>query len=230
MWYRLASVEYGFFLADRHGDAVRSGVVDAVLAPLEIPLTPGGDDGDIGLEGVGGQFEAHLIVAFTGGAMGDGVGALLFGDVDHGPGDQRPGERGAEQVVALVDRSRAQHRKDVVTDERFAEIDRVGLAGAGGERLLSRLFDLFSLADVGGESDDLCPVARLEPVQDYRGVEPTRIGQYHLVDLGSSPCGHGSSNMKRSGRCASLAPLPIGAAGGRLIGVGYGWKSGSQWS
>ena len=49
------------------------------------------------------QLEAHLVVALAGGAVGDRVGAFRARDLHLGLGDERPRDRGAEQVGALVD-------------------------------------------------------------------------------------------------------------------------------
>src|SRR5690606_13682946 len=135
------------------------------------------------LEGVGAELEAYLVVALAGGAVGDGVGALGARDLDHLLGDQRARERGAQQVVPLVDGAGAQHGEHELLDELAAQVDRVGAYGAGGERLDARLLDLLALADVGGEGHHLGAVRLLDPVEDHRGVEPARVGEHHLLDL-----------------------------------------------
>ena len=103
-------------------DLVLLGEVDQVGARLELPFAPGRDDLDVGVERIGGELEAHLVVALAGGAVGDRVGAGLVRDLDQALGDQRPGDRGAEQVDALVERVHAEHREDEVADEFLAQI------------------------------------------------------------------------------------------------------------
>ena len=88
----------------------------------EVPFAPGRDHGDVGLQGVIGELEADLVVALAGGAVGDGVGADLLGDLDLLLGDQRPGDRGAEQVLALVLGVGPEHREDVVAHELVAQV------------------------------------------------------------------------------------------------------------
>ena len=68
---RLAALVLG------HRDLVRLGEVDEVGAALEAPLAPGRDHLDVGVQRIGGEFEAHLVIALAGGAMGDGIGAGL---------------------------------------------------------------------------------------------------------------------------------------------------------
>ena len=158
------------------------GVLDQLRARAEIPFAPGRDHPDRGVESVGAELEADLVVALAGGAMGDRIGADLVRDLDQPLGDQRPRDRGAEQIAALVERVGAEHREDVVGDEGLAQIldvDRrsahhLGL-GAGG-------LELLALAEVGGEGHHLAAIAVLQPAQDHRGVEPAGIGQHDLVD------------------------------------------------
>jgi hypothetical protein len=84
-------------LGDR--DLVLLGEGDQLLARAQIPFAPGRDDIDVGLQRIGGQLEADLVVALAGGAMRDRVGADLLGDLDQLLGDQRAGDRGAQQIL-----------------------------------------------------------------------------------------------------------------------------------
>ena len=117
--------------------------------------------------------------------MADRVGADLAGDLDLLLGDQRPRDRGAEQVLALVERVGAEHREHVVADELLAQIldEDVLLLDAEQQRLLARRRQLLALAEVGGEGDDLAAVGGLQPFQDDRGVEPAGIGEHDLLDV-----------------------------------------------
>ena len=54
--------------------------------------------------------------------MGHRVGALLLGDLDLLLGDQRPRDRGAQQIDAFIERIGAEHREDIVADEFLAQI------------------------------------------------------------------------------------------------------------
>ena len=62
------------------------GVVEEVVAACEARIefgdAPGGDDADAGLQGVEGEFEADLVVAFAGAAVGDGGAGFFLGDAD----------------------------------------------------------------------------------------------------------------------------------------------------
>ncbi len=143
----------------------------------------GGDHFDVGLQRIITQFEAHLVVALAGGAMGDGVGAHFLRDLDLLLGDQRPRDGGAQQIDALIDRIGAEHRKHESRTNSSAHIldEDVLRLDAQQQRLLAGGFDLLALAEVGGEGHDLGAIFGLQPFEDDRRVQATRIGQHHLL-------------------------------------------------
>lgn len=87
-------------------DTLLGGVVEQIAAALEGIVefgdTPWGNDLDGGLEGVEGQLEADLVVAFAGAAVRDELAALGLCNCDLGSGDDWSGERGSEEVDVLV--------------------------------------------------------------------------------------------------------------------------------
>jgi hypothetical protein len=54
----------------------------------QVPVAPGRDDLDVGVERIGREFEPHLVIALAGRAVADGVGAGFGGDLDQTLGDQ----------------------------------------------------------------------------------------------------------------------------------------------
>src|SRR5262249_2156453 len=103
-------------------------------------------------------------------------------DLHLAPRDERTGDRGAEEVLVLVDGSGTEHREDVVPDELLPQVldDRLArprLAGTLGEPR-----ELRALPDVGPERDDLRAVALDQPAKDDRGVEPARVRQHNPAD------------------------------------------------
>jgi hypothetical protein len=168
---------------DRNRDVVASGEFDQGRPGIELPLAPGCEYPEVGRERRVGQLEADLVVALPGCAVGHRVRALPGGDLDLRAGDQRPRDRGAEEVGALVDRVRAEHREDEVAHELLAEIHDVNGRGPGAERLLADRHELLALAEVGAEGDHVAAVALDQPPQDHRGVEPARVREDDALRL-----------------------------------------------
>ena len=170
------------------GDLVGLGEFQQLGARGQIPEPPRRDDLDLGVERIGRQLEAHLIIALAGCAMADGIGAGHRCNLDQPLGDQGPRDRGAEQIQPLVKRIGAEHRENEIAHEFLAQIfdedvrlrdtQHLGL-GAGG-------FQLFALTQIGGEGHDLATIFGLQPFQDDRGVEAAGIGKNNLFR-----CGHG---------------------------------------
>jgi hypothetical protein len=133
-------------LGDR--DLMPLGEFDQPRARGEIPFAPRRDHLHVRLECIIGELEPHLVVALAGGAMGDRIGADLVGDLDLLLGDQRPCDRGAEQVLALVKGVGAEHREHVVAHELLAQIldEDVLRFDAEQQRLVARGRELLALA------------------------------------------------------------------------------------
>ncbi len=111
-------------------DAVLGSVRDRVFAAPDVPLAPRSDHRKIGSEGGVGELEPHLVVALARAAMRQRVGADLARDLDLTLCNQWPGDCGAEQVLAIVNRPGAEHRPDVVANELLAKILDVTLGRA----------------------------------------------------------------------------------------------------
>src|SRR5690606_32907265 len=132
-------------------DLVLGGIVHQLLARQQVPFAPGSDDFDARLERIGAQFETHLVVTLAGGAVGNGVSAGFVGDFDQTLGDQRTGNRSAQQVFAFVDGVGAEHRIDEITHELFAQVVDVDFLDTHGLSLGAGRLDLFALTEVSGE-------------------------------------------------------------------------------
>src|SRR5262249_48553219 len=133
-------------------------------------------------------------------------------------GDQRTRDGRAEQVLALVDGSGAEHRKDEVAHELLAQVLDDALHRAGGARLGVETVELLGLPQVGAEGDDLRLVAVDEPAQDDRGVEAAGIGEHDAAHGGAHDAvallAHGAgANQEATARaglgcgCQDLADL-----------------------
>ncbi len=168
-------------LVARDGDLVRLGEGDQRLAAGQVPLPPRRDDADVGLERVIAELEADLVVALARRAVADRVGPDGAGNLDLLLGDERPGDRGAEQILPLVQRIGAHHREDIVADELVAQVFDEDLADAEQFRLGAGRFDLLALAEVGGKGHHLAAVGLLQPFQDDAGVETAREREHDLL-------------------------------------------------
>ena len=198
------------------------GEVDQVGAALEFPFAPGGDDLDVGVQRIGREFEAHLVIALAGGAMGDGIGAGLRGDLDQALGDQRPGDGGAEQIDAFIEGIGAEHREDEIADEFLAQVLDIDFLDAQQLGLLAGRLQLATLAQIGGEGHDLGAIFGLQPFQDDRGVETARIGEDDFLDflLGHvvrAPRQDGWGHLSRRGFKPQLGKRISGRAGFRRV-------------
>jgi hypothetical protein len=94
--------------------------------------------------------------------VGDGIRPRLAGDFHQALGDQRPGDRGAEQVLALVQRIGAEHREHEVAREFLGQV--VHVDGAGAHRLGLAAGGLkfgVALADIRCEGDHLAVIGLL---------------------------------------------------------------------
>src|SRR5262249_10536416 len=140
--------------------------------------------------------------------------ADLFGNFDLLLGDERPRDRGAEQILALVERVRPEHWEDIVAHELLAQVldEDVLRLDAEQQRLVARRRKLLALAEIGREGDDLAAIGGLQPFEDGRGIEPARIGEHDFLDV----FGHALSLLGRPPRAAKIARtiggMPCGAS------------------
>ena len=162
-------------------DLMLLGVIDQLRARGEVPFPPGRDNLDARFERVAGQFEAHLIIALAGGPVRHRVGAGLGGDFDQAFGDQRPGDRGAEQVATFIQGVCAKHRHDEVAHEFLAQILDIDFLDAEHLGFGAGRLQFLALAQIGGEGDHLAVIGLLQPFQNDRGVQAAGIGEDDFV-------------------------------------------------
>jgi hypothetical protein len=80
--------------------------------------------------------------------VADRVRAHLAGDLDLLFGDQGPGDRGAEQIDAFIERVGSEHREHVIANELFTQVfdENVVLFDAEHQGLFARRLQLFALS------------------------------------------------------------------------------------
>ena len=178
-------------LGDR--DLIFFGKGEQRFARAEIPFAPRRNHFHVRLERIIAELETHLIVALAGRAMRHGIGADNLCDLDLLLGDQRPRDRGAEQILALIERIGAKHREHIVAHEFFAQVfdEDILRLDAEHQRLLPGGLELLALAEIGGEGHHLAAIGGLQPFEDDRGIETARIGQHDFLHVTHSS--HSSS-------------------------------------
>ena len=185
-----------------NGDTVCLGIGDQVRARAHVPHSPGGDHADVRLERVIGQLEAHLVVALAGGTVRNRIRAFVSGDLDLPFSDQRSGDRGTEQVPALVKRVSAEHGEDEVADELFAQVFDEDLAGTNFFGFLFDRGEFFALAQVSAKGNHFALVGIDQPAQDHRGIQPAAVSEDDFLDIchsGTLPK-KSASTLARTGR------------------------------
>ena len=181
------------------------GEVEQIGPGLEGPVTPGSNHLDVRIEGIGGKFEANLVVAFSGRAVCDRVGACLFRDFDEAFGDKRAGDGRAEQIDTFVNGIGTEHRENEITDEFFAKVINVDFLDAEHLRLLACRLQFLALAEICSEGHHLAAEFRLQPFQNDGCVEAAGIGQHDFLDVSIRHFGEGP--VRSFG--GSTAPLKI---------------------
>ena len=126
--------------------------------------------------------------------MADRISANLPGNLDLALGDQRPGNRCAEQVEAFVKRVGAHHREDVIADEFLAQVVDEDMLGLHPHQLglVPRRSQLLALPKIGGEGHHLAPIGLLQPFQDDAGVEAAGKGEDDPLDVWAKGLSHQS--------------------------------------
>ena len=168
---------------DLQRNVMRLGVVDLLIAGLDVPLAPRCDDRHAGGKRLDRQLKANLVVALACAAVADGVCAFLKRDLCQPLTDDRARQRRAEHVFLIL--CACLHRRDDdVVDKLVGQILDVDFGCAGLQRLLLQSLQLVRLSDVARDRDDLAViVVLLQPRNDDGCIQPARISENDLLDL-----------------------------------------------
>jgi hypothetical protein len=177
----------------------------------QIPFPPGGDYFHFGIKSIIAKFEADLIVAFAGCAMGDSVGAGQLGNLDLALGNQRSGDRSAEQIEALVQRVGAHHRKDEIPDEFFAQIVNEDMFRLHAECLSdpARRAEFFTLPQIRGEGHHFTLIFLLQPFQDNTGIKAAGKSENYAFDVFVHHISFGKLERSAYQACFASAINPV---------------------
>ena len=179
----------------RHGNSVRLGVVEAILARLQRPLAPRHDDLQLRRQRLVGVLEAHLVVALAGAAMSHRRCALAQRHFHLVLRDDRTRQRRAEQILVLVHRARLDRREDVVGQELLPQVFDDDFARAGLVGLLDDGLDVVALAHVGHEGDDVVVIVFFQPRNDDGGIKSSGISKYDFLTHWRSSAGSGANRL-----------------------------------
>ncbi len=104
--------------------------------------------------------------------MRHGIGPGFLRDAHQMLADQRPRDRGSQQIQPLIQRVGPEHRKHEVPHELLAHIDDMNVLRRDPHQqgLLAGRLQFLALAQVGGEGHYLAAIFRLQPFQDDRGI------------------------------------------------------------
>ena len=154
-------------------DAVRLAVVDLGLAGVERPLlvTPCSDDLQVRSERLDAELEADLVIALAGRAVADRGRAFLARDLNELLRDQRTRHGSAEQIFVFIDSVRLDAGRDVFIAEFIRHIEDVKLVRTAVLRALLEVIELFFLADVDADADDVVVEVLLQPRDDRSRVK-----------------------------------------------------------
>ena len=103
--------------------------------------------------------------------MANRVGPRFTRDLNLAFRDQRPCNRGAEQVKPLIDCIGPKHRENIVANEVFSEILNINLLDPEQFRFFARGLQLLPLSEIGREGHNLASISHLQPFQNDGRIE-----------------------------------------------------------
>src|ERR1017187_6797143 len=154
---------------------VRRSVVETVFARDKRPLAPRYDHLELRRERLECVFEADLVISLDRRAVRQSSRALGQRVLYLVLRNDRPCDRRSEHVFVLVDCARPDGGEDIFAEKFFAKILHDGLLGASLVRLLHDSVEVFALAHIGDERNDIVAIVFIQPRNDDRGVETTGV-------------------------------------------------------
>ena len=170
--------------AELQRDVMGLGIVDLLIAALDVPLTPRSDDLQIGCKVHDGQLKSHLIVALAGATVADGIRTFGAGNLHDTFCQDGAGKAGAQQITLIVGTC-LHGGDDVILHELVGQVLNIQLGSAACLCTLFQPFQFTLLAHIAAYCNDLAVVVVLfQPRDDDRSIQTTGICQHDLFDLG----------------------------------------------
>ena len=177
-----------------HRNAVLSSPVDFFFTGVKFPIANGSENLKLRVEGLDGGFEANLVVALAGAAMGDVLRTVLVCSLDHVLGEQRTRKRGKQRVGVLVEAVGGKRLGEVLAGVFLAHIHGLGSDCAALERLVLDVLEVgFVLTDVAANSDNVEVLFNLQPLQAARGVQTAGVCEYNFFFLSHGCASHSAA-------------------------------------
>src|SRR6266850_1573376 len=130
-------------------NSVPLGIVQAILARLQLPLSPGRNDLQLRRQRLVSVLEAHLIVSLAGAAVGHSGCAFVECNLDLMFRDHGSGQRSPQQVLVFIHCSCGECGKHVVGQKLLAHVAHHDFSGAGCVGLAHYGLEIVTLANVG---------------------------------------------------------------------------------
>ena len=110
-----------FFLCRSHRNVVLPGIIDHRRSRIKEPhgVPPCRDNPDAWVQCRVCQLKSHLIISLACGTMGNGISPFCRGNLNLSFCNERPRERCAHKIGALIDGIGPESRKDKVSYEFF---------------------------------------------------------------------------------------------------------------
>src|SRR5579859_5530238 len=108
--------------AGSHGYLALLRIIEAIFTRLQIPFAPGRNDLQMRSQRLVCMFKAHLVVAFSSTAVGNGGGSFAQRNLHLMFGDDWTRQRSAQQVLMLVHGPCHDGGEDVAGEELLAHI------------------------------------------------------------------------------------------------------------
>ena len=162
---------------------MRFGVIDLLVAGLDIPLAPRGDNLQIGSETLDSKLKTHLVVALARCAVNHGIGTFCQRNLGQLLTNHRACKRSAQQVSFILG-IHLQRGNDNLIAHFVNQIGHDKLRSARCQRLLFQALKLISLAHVTGNGNNLgVVIVFLQPRNDNRRIQATGVRQDNLFDV-----------------------------------------------
>src|SRR5205823_2725231 len=102
-------------------------------------------------------------ISLTGTSVRYCLGLMFAGGIDHELSDKWPAQRRGQRILSFINRTRHQSRKYEPVDKHVPGVDGHGIHSTSFESLLTNALDVFALAEIGRERNNVQVVFLADP-------------------------------------------------------------------